>query len=65
MHHHYYRLSASLFVMKRAGYSDEAGVVRELRESWDANPALQHLGSGGGKGRSPVLEYADEILKTK
>lgn len=65
MHHHYYRLSASLCLMKRAGYSDEAGIVRKLRESWDANPALQHLGSGGGKGRSPVLEYADEILKTK
>jgi len=65
MHHHYYRLSACLFVMKRAGYADKTAVVGKLRDSWDANPVLKNLGSGGGKGRSPVLQYADEILKTE
>jgi hypothetical protein len=63
MHHHYYKLSACLFVLKRTGYRDSNGIVAKLREKWDAHPILKHMGSGGSNGRSPILEYADEILK--
>jgi len=63
MSDHYYKLSSSLFVLKRLGYRDPAGIVAKLRTEWDAVPRLAHLGSGDGKGRSPILQYADAILK--
>jgi len=65
MHCHYSRLSGSLNVLKRLGYRDSEGIVAKLRTEWDADPRLAHLGSGGDKGRSPILEYADEILKPR
>jgi hypothetical protein len=64
MSDHYYKLSSSLFVLKRLGYRDPAQIVAKLRAEWDAVPSLAHLGSGDGKGRSPILHYADEILKS-
>ena len=65
MHHHYDKLSACLFVLKRISYRDAKGIVAKLRDKWDSHPILCHLGSGGSDGRSPVLQYADEILKVK
>lgn len=63
MHFHYSKLSACLFVLKRIGYKDKSKIVAQLRDSWDRSPVLRRLGSGGS-GRSPILEYADEILRS-
>jgi hypothetical protein len=65
MSDHYFRLSACLFVLKRVGYRDPQGLVAKLRTDWEAVPSLSHLGSGDGKGRSPILEDADKILAPK
>jgi len=65
MSYHFSRLSCSLGVLKRLGYRDPEGIVAKLRTEWDADPRLAHLGSGGGDGRSPVLEHADEILNSR
>jgi len=62
MHFHYSKLSACLNVLKRSGYVDEKGLVAKLRKKWDKSPNLKHLGTSSG-GRSPILQYADEILK--
>ena len=65
MHHHYYKLCACLFVLKRTSYRDPEGIVANLYAKWDAHPILRHMGGGGPTSRSPVLEYADEILRSK
>jgi hypothetical protein len=64
MHFHYSKLSACLFVLKNVGYKDKSGVVMGLRDRWGESPVLTRLGAGGS-GRSPILEYADEILKAR
>ena len=64
MHFHYSKLSACLFVLKRIGYKDKSGIIGQLRNSWEKTPVLMCLGAGGS-GRSPILEYADEILKSR
>lgn len=62
---HYSRLSGTLGVLKRLGYRDPEGIVAKLRTEWETDPRLLHLGSGGDKARSPVLEHADEILRSR
>jgi hypothetical protein len=65
MSDHYYRLSSCLSVLSRLGYHDPQGLVAKLRADWEAIPSLAHLGSGDGKGRSPILRCADQILAPK
>jgi hypothetical protein len=62
---HFSRLASSLNVLMRLDYRDPNGIVAKLRADWEADPRLAHLGSGGNNERSPVLKYADEILKPR
>lgn len=64
MHTHYSRLSSCMFVLKHLKYKDgEKRLIETLRDEWETIPSLAHLGGAGDKGRSPILQWADEILR--